>query len=681
MRIKQLINKVIAPITEEFVFFFFCLVLLLPRTMMFPFLRPDMCFGIWTEFPTLKFISIGIFFSYLFSTLVYVTKSCLIKGFVYLVLYLLFFLNIYLAFSFAATVSPNTLLLLFETTPSEAHDFLSTYAFTIKSFIAYVLIIVVLLVNVLLEYKKGAIRKYLISNKTFMKCKAYVKNCLLMLLVCGLFTSQTSFSLFSIRKVEDIEKWNSQGIASMDLLTGFMYSVRHLELMGDILSIAEISTEKAVAMHHDLLYSEDSCNVVLVIGESFIKAHSSLYGYGLDTNPRLMKEKSKGRLITFSDVVTPYSGTSSAIRNVMSCNSIGNGEKWCDSPYFPAIFKKAGYSDEQIEKIPNTIELKNTDSVKFSNQEIEDLVKKYSEIIKQNLSGDRFSKKKNQTIIIDEKNITTDEYILKLSKEELNTTYVKLLENLKDDEIILKKIEIIQKNLRADLLEILGIDVSKFNKINIANLKDSYINNIETEIQKINKINIGNEECQIVVYGNKDNVYKTIFNKPDGEISFEHCKSDKIFSSINRTKEGEKVESITLKEKDNNIEIIFKDNEKAPTILVKYESNQKIDNEKCNKDINLKYEYNNNRLEINCMERFDLENEIKNKIDFDNENSINLNYLDTSEIKALIDKVKADLKLKKDEIIQNINTNEIVDILKNMGIKKEKIIIENERSF
>lgn len=343
MRIKQLINKVIAPITEEFVFFFFCLVLLLPRTMMFPFLRPDMCFGIWTEFPTLKFISIGIFFSYLFSTLVYVTKSCLIKGFVYLVLYLLFFLNIYLAFSFAATVSPNTLLLLFETTPSEAHDFLSTYAFTIKSFIAYVLIIVVLLVNVLLEYKKGAIRKYLISNKTFMKCKAYVKNCLLMLLVCGLFTSQTSFSLFSIRKVEDIEKWNSQGIASMDLLTGFMYSVRHLELMGDILSIAEISTEKAVAMHHDLLYSEDSCNVVLVIGESFIKAHSSLYGYGLDTNPRLMKEKSKGRLITFSDVVTPYSGTSSAIRNVMSCNSIGNGEKWCDSPYFPAIFKKAGY--------------------------------------------------------------------------------------------------------------------------------------------------------------------------------------------------------------------------------------------------------------------------------------------------------------------------------------------------
>lgn len=346
-----------------------------------------------------------------------------------------------------------------------------------------------------------------------------------------------------------------------------------------------------------------------------------------------------------------------------------------------SIFKKAGYSDEQIEKIPNTIELKNTDSVKFSNQEIEDLVKKYSEIIKQNLSGDRFSKKKNQTIIIDEKNITTDEYILKLSKEELNTTYVKLLENLKEDEIILKKIEIIQKNLRADLLEILGIDVSKFNKINIANLKDSYINNIETEIQKINKINIGNEECQIVVYGNKDNVYKTIFNKPDGEISFEHCKSDKIFSSINRTKEGEKVESITLKEKDNNIEIIFKDNEKAPTILVKYESNQKIDNEKCNKDINLKYEYNNNRLEINCMERFDLENEIKNKIDFDNENSINLNYLDTSEIKALIDKVKADLKLKKDEIIQNINTNEIVDILKNMGIKKEKIIIENERSF
>ena len=95
----------------------------------------------------------------------------------------------------------------------------------------------------------------------------------------------------------------------------------------------------------------------------------------------------------------------------------------------------------------------------------------------------------------------------------------------------------------------------------------------------------------------------------------------------------------------------------------------------------MKYEYNNNRLEINFAERFNMVNEIKNKIDFDNENSINLNYLDSSQTKTLIDKVKTDLELKQVEIMQNIDTNEIVDILKNMGFKKDKMIIENERSF
>ena len=148
-----------------------------------------------------------------------------------------------------------------------------------------------------------------------------------------------------------------------------------------------------------------------------------------------------------------------------------------------SIFKKAGYTDEQIEKIPDTIELKSIDALKFSNQEIESLVKKYSEIIKQNLTGDRFIKKKNQIITIDGDNISTNEYILKLTKEELNNTYVKLLEELKDDEIILKKLEQAQGFLYTGLLGELEVNISKFNNIDITNLKDSYINNIETEIQ------------------------------------------------------------------------------------------------------------------------------------------------------------------------------------------------------
>ena len=40
----------------------------------------------------------------------------------------------------------------------------------------------------------------------------------------------------------------------------------------------------------NIAYSKSNIKIVLIIGESFNKYHSSLYGYRLNTNPNLMKE-------------------------------------------------------------------------------------------------------------------------------------------------------------------------------------------------------------------------------------------------------------------------------------------------------------------------------------------------------------------------------------------------------
>ena len=342
MKIKNLFKKIIIPIKEEIIFFFFSMLLLLPRTLLFPILRPDLCFGDWTNYNTVRFVSIGACFSYLFTWSVYKTHSSLLKGLTYLFLYVLFFLNVYLALNFKATISPNTLLLLLETTPVEAQDFLITYAFSFPSILAYLLTIVLLCSNAYLEYKKKEIIQFICSNSTIIRHSTPIIYCFFFLFVGGIFSSKIFFSLITIRDVEDIEKWNSKGLSSMDLLTGLVYSVCHLNLMGDMLKKTEGITLKAV---DSCIYSKnDSCNLVLIIGESFIKNHSSLYGYYLNTNPRLRKEKSMGRLFVFSDVVTSSDATSSAIKNVMSCNSVGCGENWYNSPFFPAIFKKAGYN-------------------------------------------------------------------------------------------------------------------------------------------------------------------------------------------------------------------------------------------------------------------------------------------------------------------------------------------------
>jgi len=90
----------------------------------------------------------------------------------------------------------------------------------------------------------------------------------------------------------------------------------------------------------------DSClfrssNIVVIIGESFNRHHSSLYDYYLDTNPRLNKEEN---LFVFSDVITSVNLTSEAFKNFLSCSNLLDSISWEQAPLFPAVFKKAGYN-------------------------------------------------------------------------------------------------------------------------------------------------------------------------------------------------------------------------------------------------------------------------------------------------------------------------------------------------
>lgn len=89
----------------------------------------------------------------------------------------------------------------------------------------------------------------------------------------------------------------------------------------------------------------DSCKftspkIVLMIGESYIKRHTPLYGYELQTTPYLYSLDS---LFVFSDVITSVNTTTLAIRNMLSLSSVGEGKEWYESPYFMAFFKKSGY--------------------------------------------------------------------------------------------------------------------------------------------------------------------------------------------------------------------------------------------------------------------------------------------------------------------------------------------------
>lgn len=107
------------------------------------------------------------------------------------------------------------------------------------------------------------------------------------------------------------------------------------------LSVQQYDVEKAdldICAQNQEIMAVDSCsytspNVVIIIGESFIKRHSSLYGYNKTTNPNLEKLRQTGNLSVFTDVITTRHGTSEAFKLFLSMACIKDSIRWCDTPY------------------------------------------------------------------------------------------------------------------------------------------------------------------------------------------------------------------------------------------------------------------------------------------------------------------------------------------------------------
>ena len=88
-------------------------------------------------------------------------------------------------------------------------------------------------------------------------------------------------------------------------------------------------------------------NVVLIIGESFTRCHSSLYGYEKNTNPDLDSLKQKGLLYTFDSIDAPAPSTAQAIKYMMSTYGLSDtatDKKWYEYTTLVEIMQESGYN-------------------------------------------------------------------------------------------------------------------------------------------------------------------------------------------------------------------------------------------------------------------------------------------------------------------------------------------------
>lgn len=128
----------------------------------------------------------------------------------------------------------------------------------------------------------------------------------------------------------------------VDALTNLLKCRYVLGAIDDMTALSIRSTQAACQTQPQAL-GTDSLTLVLVIGESYIRSHAGIYGYPKDTTPRQVAERDAGRLSVFTDIITPFCYTNMSMRAMLSVSDETSGQRWCDSPLFPAIFKHAGY--------------------------------------------------------------------------------------------------------------------------------------------------------------------------------------------------------------------------------------------------------------------------------------------------------------------------------------------------
>ena len=88
-------------------------------------------------------------------------------------------------------------------------------------------------------------------------------------------------------------------------------------------------------------------NVVLIIGESFSRSHSSLYGYDKQTNPRLGKLRDNSMLFAFDSIESPAVRTSESISFMMGLctrnDLVKDSKKWHEYTTLIELMHVSGY--------------------------------------------------------------------------------------------------------------------------------------------------------------------------------------------------------------------------------------------------------------------------------------------------------------------------------------------------
>lgn len=277
----------------------------------------------------------------------------------YVVLYGVALTDVFCFWKFGSVISPSMLMLVGETDSREAGEFLSTYLSldVLSSPVAWIMLLFIL--HSLVDLRKPLCR---LLRVDYAKLQARFHFGFLRFFHRYMLYPECGMLVLALLAWSVVTSWgNKRGMARL-MTADTIGSIEHIltepdhgefylpiyRLAFSVYSnhLASQQVDKCVAASKRVVV--DSCSfrsptIVLIIGESYSKAHCQLYGYPQKDTPRQRRLERGGWLTKFNDVVSCWNLTSFVFKNVLSMHVVGEKGEWCDYPLFPELFRKAGY--------------------------------------------------------------------------------------------------------------------------------------------------------------------------------------------------------------------------------------------------------------------------------------------------------------------------------------------------
>ena len=326
--------------------------------------------------------------------------------------------------------------------------------------------------------------------------------------------------------------------------------------------------------------------------------------------------------------------------------------------------------------IPNLNSLLKNSNIKtmfeFTETEKIQLRDRYMSVLQSNISKDKYIKQTNSLITINNKDVNTTAYSIKLTTEQYNNLYIKLLEEVAQDEILLGKIDQLESNTE----EING---------NFRNLRSNFIDQINQKIEEIENNNIGSEEATITVYVSNKDIVRTAFETSTQKTNIDFYNNGtaiKIDYILLGETENEQILQIekNIDSSNRNIYVEYEkitDNDIEEEVKLTIEQSMQNNSIVKTSSIEIKNEKNDTILSIE--NNINIVDSFTDDINFEG-NNVSLNELDEENTDLIVNVLIQNVSEQIQRINEEIELKNYITMLQNLNIldKDNTIQISNE---